>query len=148
MMPVRPLCVPASRTSRGEDERGQGLCSLGRGEARLDGVTLWEEEARWDTRHLSGALEPECLGTRHHRAAPDACVPVRPAEGQRRAAAPGTAASPCCPCKGGAFRSFLPPRLVSSSYCGPDEPVGDSHAGAGPAPEMGPWAADPGMQAM
>lgn len=45
------------------------------------------------------------------------------------------------------FRPSLPLRLVSSSRCGPDEPMGDSHPGAGPAPEMGPWAADPGMQA-
>lgn len=71
---VKPLCVPASGTSRGEDERGQRLCSLGPGEARLSGATPWEGEAPWDTPRLSGARplrrrlwrpEPERLRTRH-----------------------------------------------------------------------------------
>lgn len=51
------------------------------------------------------------------------------------------------PLRSRGFRPSLPLRLVSSSRCGPDEPMGDSHPGAGPAPEMGPWAADLGMQA-
>lgn len=51
------------------------------------------------------------------------------------------------PLRSRGFRPSLPLRLVSSSRCGPDEPMGDSHRGAGPAPEMGPWAADPGIQA-
>lgn len=98
MMPVKPLCVPASRTSRGEDKRGQGLCSLGPGEARLNGVTLREEAAPWDTPRPSGALPLRRQLWRPQAQAPGhptplscprrVCVPVRPTEGRRRAAAP------------------------------------------------------------
>lgn len=148
----------------GKIKGGLGLCSQGLGEAQLNGVTLWEEETPmghtasvWGPAHPPLAFAPSNTTPGHPKATQlptDAAHPalVRPAAcrvGQRHGLQLhlGTEDPFCWSCKGGAFRTFLALKLVPSSYWASDKPIGDSHPWAGPAPEMGPWAADQGAWA-